>query len=123
MYRGPVSILLSTIVILASISSRAQEEHSVRFWLTTPDRSALLTPQEARLHFSGSRDDDAAIDVNDMQRYQSIDGFGFALTGGSAQLLMRMEPARREALLKELFATEEGASASVICESASAPQI
>ena len=38
-----------------------------------------------------------------MQRFQSIDGFGFALTGGSAQLLMRMEPTREEALLKELF--------------------
>jgi glucosylceramidase len=43
------------------------------------------------------------IDVNDMQQFQSIDGFGFALTGGSAQLLMRMEPALRDALLRELF--------------------
>ena len=46
------------------------------------------------------------IDVNDMRRFQSIDGFGFALTGGSAQLLMRMEPARRAALLKEIFTIE-----------------
>jgi glucosylceramidase len=38
-----------------------------------------------------------------MQQFQSIDGFGFALTGGSAQLLMRMEPAQRAVLLKELF--------------------
>ena len=45
-----------------------------------------------------------AIDVNDMQQFQSMDGFGFALTGGSAQLLMRMEPGPRADLLKELFA-------------------
>ena len=35
-----------------------------------------------------------------------MDGFGFALTGGSAQLLMRMTPAARTALLRELFTTE-----------------
>ena len=34
-----------------------------------------------------------------------MDGFGFALTGGSAQLLMRMSAAQRTALLKELFTT------------------
>jgi glucosylceramidase len=34
-----------------------------------------------------------------------MDGFGFALTGGSAQLLMRMDAPRRAELLKELFGT------------------
>jgi glucosylceramidase len=34
-----------------------------------------------------------------------MEGFGFALTGGSAQLLMRMEAPRRAALLRELFGT------------------
>ena len=106
MYPRPVSILLSAILILGSISLRAQEERSVQFWLTTSDRSALLAPQEASLRFSGSGDESPAIDVNDMQRFQSIDGFGFALTGGSAQLLMRMESASRAALLKEIFKTD-----------------
>ncbi len=41
-----------------------------------------------------------------MEQYQAIEGFGFALTGGSAQLLMRMAPGRRAALLNQLFATE-----------------
>jgi glucosylceramidase len=41
-----------------------------------------------------------------MQQFQQIDGFGFALTGGSAQLLMRMEPGPRAELLKELFGSE-----------------
>jgi len=38
-----------------------------------------------------------------VKTYQTIDGFGFALTGGSAQLLMHMDPAKRAALLQELF--------------------
>ena len=50
-----------------------------------------------------------------MQQFQSIEGFGFALTGGSAQLLMRMTPDRRTALLKQIFSTEgDGIGASYI---------
>lgn len=104
MYPKLGSIALGALLIFPSIGSRAQGEHDAQFWLTTPDRSALLAPQETSLHFSASGGEAPTIDVNDMQRFQSIDGFGFALTGGSAQLLMRMEPTKRDALLKELFA-------------------
>ena len=103
MYLRLGSIVLGTLLILPSIASSAQEEHLAQFWLTTPDRSVLLAPQGTRLHFSTSAEDAPTIAVNDMQRFQSIDGFGFALTGGSAQLLMRMDPAKRTSLLKELF--------------------
>jgi glucosylceramidase len=48
------------------------------------------------------------IEVNDMQQFQTIDGFGFALTGGSAQLLMQMDVAKRHALLQEIYGTGGG---------------
>ena len=35
-----------------------------------------------------------------------MDGFGFAVTGGSAQLLMRMDPEKRAAILHELYADD-----------------
>ena len=44
--------------------------------------------------------------VDDKQTYQTIDGFGFALTGGSAQQMIRMSADARAALIKELFATD-----------------
>ncbi len=44
--------------------------------------------------------------INDGQKYQSIDGFGFALTGGSAQHITHMSIPARAALLKELFDTK-----------------
>jgi len=87
------------------IPVRAQETQEARLWLTTADRSAVFASQETPLHFSEAANTFPTIDVNDMQRFQTIDGFGFALTGGSAQLLMHMDPARRTALLKELFTT------------------
>lgn len=99
--------------MFVSISSRAQDQRDVQLWLTTADRSALLTLQTVPLHFSESTIEtpsEAAlptVDVNDMAQYQPIDGFGLALTGGSAQLLMRMDTAQRSSLLKEIFSTQE----------------
>ena len=46
------------------------------------------------------------INVDDKQTYQSVDGFGFALTGGSAMHIIRMNAESRAKLLHELFATD-----------------
>ncbi len=40
------------------------------------------------------------ITVDDGPKYQKIDGFGWALTGGSAGHLQQMSPAARTALIK-----------------------
>jgi glucosylceramidase len=41
--------------------------------------------------------------VNPDLTFQTMDGFGLALTGGSAQVMYRLEPVKRAALLQELF--------------------
>jgi glucosylceramidase len=94
---------LSCVLLFSSPSLNAQQEREARMWLTTPDRTALVAPQAAALHFSPKAGQLPALTVDDAQQFQSIDGFGFALTGGSAQLLMRMGATQRSALLKELF--------------------
>src|SRR6202167_5933605 len=99
-----LAFTLCAVLICSAISAGAQEPGEARVWLTTPDRSPLLTLQKDPLRFSASANTLPTIDVNDDQQYQPIDGFGFAVTGGSAQLLMRMDPAQRGALLRELFA-------------------
>ncbi len=98
-------ILFSSCALLFfSVSSNAQQEREARLWLTTPDRAALVAPQTS-LHFSSEAVQLPVLTVDDAQHFQTMDGFGFALTGGSAQLLMRMGAAQRTALLKELFTT------------------
>ena len=82
-----------------------QHGKAVSVWLTTEDRASLLAKQPEPLHFQKSGTQLPVIEVNDKQKYQSIDGFGFALTGGSAQLLMRMDAPQRADLLRELFGT------------------
>jgi glucosylceramidase len=101
-----LAMLLWVLLIFPFISSSAQQQRYVRLWLTTADRSSLFALQTLPLQFSESRNALPVVDVNDMEQYQPIDGFGLALTGGSAQLLMRMEPAPRNSLLKELFTTQ-----------------
>ena len=76
---------------------------SVSLYLTTPDRSALLALQPPIAFTTPPPPPAQTITVNPAKTYQTIDGFGFALTGGSAQLLMHMDPAKRDALLHELF--------------------
>lgn len=94
---------------------RAQTAPDAQEWLTTVDRSALFSRQAEPLHFSDAGGDLPAITVNDMEQYQTIEGFGFAVTGGSAELLMRMTPEHRTALLKQIFSTEgDGIGASYI---------
>src|ERR1700722_15281312 len=99
-------VLFSSCALLfSSLSSSAQQEREERLWLTTPDRANLVAPQACFPHFSSEGGQLPVLTVDDVQHFQTMDGFGFALTGGSAQLLMRMGAAQRTALLKELFTT------------------
>jgi glucosylceramidase len=96
------------ILVLSALTSHAQHGKTVSLWLTNADRSALFAHQSEPLRFQKTSSALPVIEVNDKQKYQSMDGFGFALTGGSAQLLMRMDAAQRNDLLKQLFGTGDG---------------
>ncbi|MBB2147082.1 glucosylceramidase [Pedobacter sp. LMG 31464] len=81
----------------------------VSFWLTTGDKSALLQKQNIALNFTATNNSNPTITVDEAQVYQTIDGFGYTLTGGSATLINSLGTTEKDALLKELFSTEEGA--------------
>jgi glucosylceramidase len=81
-------------------------QRPVTVWLTTPDKKHLLEKQEPVAWQDGPAKNDAIV-IDEARVYQTINGFGHTLTGGSAQLLMRMsQPARRK-LLEELFGQGE----------------
>ena len=94
---------LAVIVMSVPIALRAQE---ASLWLTTPDRESLLKLETPPLIFAAEATSGQVIDVDDKKKFQTIDGFGFALTGGSAQLIGKMDADKRAALLKELFTTD-----------------
>jgi glucosylceramidase len=78
----------------------------VTMWLTNPDQSALLQKQNIALNFTTAANSNANIMVDTTQTYQTIDGFGFCLTGGSATVINSLSATQQDALLQELFLTD-----------------
>lgn len=82
-------------------------QNEVEFWLTKGDQSVLLQKQDAVLTFGNSYNIYQNIEVNVAQTYQTIDGFGYSLTGGSAEVINQLNNAKKTALLQELFGSSE----------------
>src|SRR4051812_42541034 len=97
------SILLGALLLGAAATISAQTTKA-SLWLSKADRSVLFEQQKEPLIFKTGETGGTTITVDDKQHYQPIDGFGFALTGGSAMHIIRMSADSRAALLKNLFA-------------------
>ncbi|WP_232066221.1 glycoside hydrolase family 30 protein [Hymenobacter sp. BT18] len=78
----------------------------VALWLTTSSQSTLFQKSALVLNFKETTGAGPIISVDTTTTYQSIDGFGYTLTGGSAMLINQLPASNRTALLKELFATD-----------------
>ncbi|MDP9230076.1 MAG: glucosylceramidase [Bacteroidota bacterium] len=72
-------------------------------WLTRSNGTALLEKQSPALSFGTTANNNFFIDIDTTTVMQTIDGFGYTLTGGSAYLINRMNAAERTSLLNELF--------------------
>src|SRR5471032_3057672 len=73
-------------------------------WISRDAQSLLQPLQPLAVSRSAPQDALPTIEVDERQTFQPIEGFGFALTGGSAYLLASLGAAQRADLLKELFA-------------------
>ena len=76
-------------------------------WITKGDRSALLEKQANLLPFGSASNTNPTIEVDSTISYQTIDGFGYSLTGGSAYHINRLAAAQKSSLLQELFGNNE----------------
>jgi glucosylceramidase len=102
------SLLLCALVALLAVPSRVCAQKTMaKVWLTNADRSALFQEQKGKSRFTttATQNQNPTIAIDDEKTLQPIDGFGFALTWGSAEHLYQMDPAKRKELLKELFGT------------------
>jgi len=84
-----------------------QSQDSISVTITSTDKKLLLSSGNP-LVFGQDSVIHPLIKVDTSQRFQTIDGFGYTLTGGSAYLLKeKLSDQQRSALLKELFTTDE----------------
>jgi glucosylceramidase len=76
---------------------------AVSIWVTTGDKSKLLQ-QQGNVNFAADAGTNATtITVNENSTYQAMDGFGFTLTEGSAEVLNSLSSGQQSSLLNELF--------------------
>jgi glucosylceramidase len=78
-------------------------------WVTRDANSLLQAMQPVAFSSSSPQEALPTIEIDDSRTFQPIEGFGFALTGGSAYLLAGLPAADRAELLEELFGLTEDA--------------
>jgi glucosylceramidase len=98
--------LLVLILSIYITPLKAQRKNGIDVWITNPDKSALFAEQNEALVFGEKVNRGQVITIDEKKTYQSVDGFGFALTGGSAMHIMKMNVEDRAKLLHEIFAVD-----------------
>jgi glucosylceramidase len=77
--------------------------NDVDFWLTKGNQTINLQKQTTVLGFGTAFNTYPNIEVNEALTYQTIDGFGYTLTGGSAQMINQLNATKKQELLSEIF--------------------
>ncbi len=120
--RRPASWLTaSAAILLASTlgaagpaqAAPASRPPTAEVWVTTVDRAELLH-QRAPVTFSRHTSPLTTITIDPQRTYQSVDGFGAAVTDSSAAVLYRLTPAAREQTLRSLFDPAAGIGISML---------
>lgn len=108
-FRTALALLLSIFLLTDAFCQQATNKHksapgansAAEFWLTDPSDSVLF--KKEKVEQGDVLSQSPTIRVSILKTYQSIDGFGYALTGGSAMLINKMTAGARAKLLHELF--------------------
>jgi glucosylceramidase len=113
---APLRSLAPAVLLgIASCSSSRDRSTSVaQAWITTPDRSRLLSPEPDLPIRSLPDSAHVVIDVDERTSYQTIVGFGAAMTDASAYLINHKLGARRDTIMRELFGRNPGLGLSFV---------
>ena len=87
---------------------------SAQSWVTTGDQTKLLTNQGLVYFDKKDVTTNPIITIDSTVKYQSIDGFGAALTGSSASNINRLNSADKKSLLNNLFDATTGIGISYL---------
>ncbi|HET6767622.1 MAG TPA: glycoside hydrolase family 30 beta sandwich domain-containing protein [Chitinophagaceae bacterium] len=113
-----IAVLIGYLCINAVCSSKKQPDPSnpnppppatsgITAWITTGDRANLLQKQPNLIPFASATNTNPTIEIDSTITYQTVDGFGYTLTGGSAYHINRLSAAQKSSLLLELFGSNE----------------
>lgn len=93
--------------VLIAFTSAAIHGQQLEFWLTDPDAHVYFQQQSSVSPNTNSQGTNDVITINNTATHQTIDGFGYTFTGGSALHLHNLDDTTRAQILQELFATDK----------------
>jgi glucosylceramidase len=108
-----ISSGLLSVYSNCSKNNKPEEENppppttGITAWITKGDKSVLLQKQTSLLPFTSASNTNPTVEVDSTQTFQTVDGFGYSLTGGSAYLINRLPAAQKTSLLQELFGNSD----------------
>ena len=102
-----VALVMSAASVMGCATAPAAAPLSTGMWLTTADGTQKLAPQPLQ-HSSGPASGAEALTIDTSKRFQKVQGFGAAMTDASAEVISRLPPAKRHALMAELFGRANG---------------
>ena len=114
-----IAVIIGWLCINADCSSKKQPDpppnpptppvvtSGITAWITTGDRGNLLQKQSSLISFTAATNTNPTVEVDSTITYQTVDGFGYTLTGGSAYHINRLSAAQKTSLLQELFGSSE----------------
>ena len=111
---------MSLVFVIASCGSRentpspkteTSAQNEIDVWITKADETIKLQKQTSILAFTSASNSFQNIDIDVSQTYQTVDGFGYTLTGGSAEVINTLSPSKKQELLQDLFGSGENSIA------------
>jgi glucosylceramidase len=96
--RNKLKIFFCVLVVASSMQSLNAQAIQ---YITKGDKSQLF--QKQIIQSSKLNSSTITVEVNEQKTLQTMDGFGFALTGGSAALIDALPTNQKNTLLKEIF--------------------
>ncbi|HYG36993.1 MAG TPA: RICIN domain-containing protein [Cytophagales bacterium] len=99
-YKPLLQIICCTLLMF-SMSVQFVNSQTVTSWKTVGNGSARMAQGSAT--FGANSGSGTTITVNEGTTYQSIDGYGFTLTQGSAKVIAAMGATQQNNLLNELY--------------------
>lgn len=108
-----VSVMALTGSTALAVTPAVDETTRARVWVTTVDRSELLS-ERAPIAFKRGASPETTITVDPTQTFQTMDGFGASITDSSADVLYRLSPADLEKTVRSLFDPKQGIGVSFL---------
>jgi O-glycosyl hydrolase len=121
-FRGTARLVAAlgvSIAVLPALQGPAQAASRTRatpvhVWLTDVSADKWVEPQSDVSFRTKQTVDPLTIKVDDIVKYQKVQGFGAALTDSSAWLISKLPASSRDALLKRLFDPSTGIGLSMV---------